>query len=229
MAGFLFPGAQRPTTALSGVGDVHDDNVYSALLVAHGGIGTVKTFVSGQGSPIPALTGTAITAANLPAHYLNYTPTTTIIEQSGQLGNSVGDATIRAIGVTLDLAAYSAAGVQRVFGATMFEVKDVLSKCRLEIKVSNKRRIVGPIWAFPQTGGASGFSVLTNESVPSNGFPTGRKMKSPIEIARSDVIVGEFSADAALAFSDVSFATTHVGQATLVWVNMIGTMRSDVR
>jgi hypothetical protein len=229
MPSLLFPGAQRPSTAVNGIGDVHDDNVYSALVVAHGGVGTVKTFVSGQGSPIPTLTGTAITAANLPAHYLNYSPTTTIIEQSGQLGNSVGDATIRAIGVTLDLAAYSTAGVPRVFGATSFEVKDVLSKCRLEIKVSNKRRIVGPVWAYPQTGGASGFSVGTGETIPSNGFPTGRKLRSPIEIARTDVIVGEFTADAALAFSDVSFATTHVGQATLVWINMIGTMRSDVR
>jgi len=228
--GFLFPSPQRSSTALAGVGDVHDDNIYSALVVAHGGVGTVKTFVSGQGSPIPALTGTAIVAANVPGTYTTYSPLTTVIEQSGQLGNSIGDATVRAIGATIDQAAVtSGTGVPRVFGATSFETKDLLSKTRMEVKVSNKRRILGPTWSFPQTGGAMGFTTGTNESIMQNGFPTGRKLRSPIEISRNDVIVVEFTADAALAFSDTSFATTHAGQASLVWINMIGTLRSDVR
>jgi hypothetical protein len=226
--GFLLPAPNRPSTALAGVGDLHDDNIYSALVAAHGGVGTIKTFVSGQGSPIPALTGTAILAASVPTTYVTYSPLTTVIEQSGQLGNSIGDATVRAIGVTIDQAAVTT-GTPRSWGATSFEVKDLLSKTRVEVKVSNKRRILGPTWSYPQTGGAIGFTTATGESFAQNGFPTGRKLRSPIEIARTDVIVCEFTADAALAFSDTSFAASHDGQASLVWINMIGTLRSDVR
>jgi len=231
MAGFLFPSASRPSTAMAGVGDVHDDNVYSAGVLAHGGQGTIKLFVSGQGGAIPALTGTAILAASVPNTYLVYTPTTTVIEQSGQLGNSIGDAEIRAIGVTIDQAAVDRlTGAVRPFGATEFEVKDILSKCRLEVKLSNKRRILGPVWSFPQTGGAMGFTSGNATALVGNGLtPSGRKLRSPILIARTDVLVAEVTADAALAFSDTSFAAAHAGQASLVWVNLVGSVRSDVR
>lgn len=229
MAGFMFPGAQRPSTALAGFGDVHDDNIYSAGVLAHGGAATLKLFVSGQGSPIPQMTGSAITTANLPAHYQTYSPLTTVIEQSGQLGNSIGDAEIRALGVTIDQN-ISQGGTPRVYGATLTEVQDILSKTRLEVKISNKRRILGPTWTFPQTGGPMGFTTANAASLAANGmFPSGRKLKSPIMIARTDVLVAEITADAALSFSDTSFATTKCGQATLVWVNMVGTVRSDVR
>lgn len=233
MPNFLFPSADRPSTALPGVGDVHDDNIYSSCVLAHGGQGTVKMFVSGQGSPIPYLASSA--PSNAPAHYLTYTPVTTVIEQSGQLGNSIGDASIRAIGVTFDLCQYVAAtGAPRFWGATPAEVADILSKTRLEVKLSNKRRILGPTWTYPQTGGMQGQIVTTANAqtlgyVQNGPFPTGRRLKSPIEIARTDVLVAEISADAALAFSDTSFAASHAGQATLTWVNMVGTLRSDVR
>ena len=230
MAGTIFPAAQRPSTAVAGIGDDHDDNIYSALVLAHGGVGTQVIFVAGQGSPIPTLTGTAFTVANLPAHYITYTPLTTMIQQSGQLGNSTGDASVRAIGITFDQAAVAADGTPRVFGATAFEVVDICSKTRVEIKLSNKRRILGPTWTYPQVGGAMGFTTATATTLAGNGlFATGRRIASRFEIARTDVLTAEVTADAALAFSDISFATTHVGQATLLWVMMIATVRSDVR
>ena len=228
-SGFLFPGANRPSTALAGYGDVHDDNIYSAGVLAHGGASTIKLFVSGQGSPVPVMASSALLASVIPAHYQTYTPTTTVIEQSGQLGNSIGDAEIRALGVTIDQN-LSQGGVARPYGATLTEVQDILSKTRLEVKISNKRRILGPTWSFPQTGGAMGFTTANAASLAANGlFPTGRKLKSPIVIARTDVLVAEVTADAALAFSDTSFAAGHAGQASLMWVNMVGTVRSDVR
>lgn len=231
MAGFLFPAPNRPSTALAGIGDVHDDNVYSAVVLAHGGQGTVKAFVSGQGAAIPVLASSAIIAANVPATYLTYSPTTTVIEQSGQLGNSIGDAEIRAIGVTFDQAAVDrVTGAVRAFGATEWEVKDILSKCRLEVKLSNKRRILGPVWSFPQTGGAAGFTTGNATSLVGNGLsPSGRKLRSPILISRTDVLVAEITADAALAFSQTSFAGAFAGQATLTWVNLVGSVRADVR
>jgi hypothetical protein len=225
----LFPGPQRPSTAVPGIGDEHDDNIYSALVLAHGGVGTQTLFLAGQGSPIPQMTSTAITGANLPSHYQTYTAQTTVIQQSGQLGNSVGDASVRAIGVTIDQAAVTG-GVPRVWGATAYEVVDICSKTRLEIKLSQKRRILGPVWTYPQVGGAAGFTTANATSLVGNGFfATGRRIASRFEIARNDTLTADITADAALAFSDTSFATTHAGQASLVWVMMIATVRSDVR
>ena len=223
-------GGARPATAVPGIGDDHDDNIYSALVLAHGGVGQASPlFVGAQGSPIPQLTGSAITAANLPVHYQSYTPLTTMIQQSGMLGNVVGDFSARAVGVTIDQAAVSS-GTPRVWGATAFEVVDILSKARIEIKLSGKRRILGPVWSFPQVGGAMGFTNVNNTSLVGNGlFATGRRIASRFEIARNDTMTTEWTCDAALAFSDTSFATTHTGQATLCWVFMIGTARTDVR
>jgi len=225
----VFPSPQRPATAVQGIGDSHDDNVYSAVVLAHGGATTQTLFLAGIGAPIPQITGTAITAANLPAHYLTYTPTTTMIQQSGQLGNSVGDFSIRAIGVTIDTQ-QTIAGVGRVWGAGAPEVVDICSKCRLEVKLSNKRRVLGPLWSFPTLGGPAGSTTANATSLVQNSmFATGRRIASKFEVARNDTLTVDFTADAALAFSDTSFASTHAGQATLVWVLCIGTANSDVR
>lgn len=238
MSNFVLPapGSQRPTTAMGGVGDLHDDNIYSAVVAAHGAVGTAKAFLAGQGSQIPQVPGTtAIVAANVPTTYVNYTPLTTIIEQAGQLGATIGDATVRALGVTFDLTAYAfASGLPRVWGATAFEVADLLSKTRLEIKVSAKRRIGGPTWSFPNVGGNGGNMATTANAatlgaIQNGQLPTGKRLKAPIEVSRNDVLLAEFSADAALAFSDTSFATTHTGQATLIWINLVSSVRGDVR
>jgi hypothetical protein len=225
----VYPSAQRPATAFPGVGDDHDENVYSAILLAHGGVTQQTIFIAGQGSPIPQITGGAIIAAGLPAHYQTYAPVTTMIQQSGMLGNVVGDYSVRAIGITIDQAAVTG-GVPRIWGATPFEVLDICSKIRIEVKLSGKRRILGPLWTFPQLGGAMGFTNVNASSLVGNGFfATGRRIATRFEIARNDTLTVEVTPDAALAFSDVSFAAGHTGQATLVWVLMIGSARSDVR
>ena len=225
----VYPSAVRPSTALPGVGDDHDENVYSAVVLAHGGVTQQTIFIAGQGTPIPQITGAAITAANIPAHYQTYTPVTTMIQQSGMLGNVIGDYSVRAMGITIDQAAVTA-GTPRVWGATPFEVIDICSKVRIEVKLSGKRRILGPTWSFPQLGGPAGFTNVNASSLVGNGlFPTGRRIATRFEVARNDTLTVEITPDAALAFSDTSFATTHAGQASLMWVMFIGSARSDVR
>lgn len=225
----IYPSAQRPATALPGVGDDHDDNVYSAVLLAHAGVAQQIIFIAGQGSPIPQITGGVIPAASLPAHYIQYTPVTTMIQQSGQLGNVIGDFSARALGVTIDQCQVLA-GVNRIWGGTPAEIVDILSKVRIEVKLSGKRRILGPAWSFPQLGGAMGFSNVNATSLAGNGlFATGRRIATRFEIARNDTLTVEVTPDAALAFSDTSFAAGHSGQATLVWVLFVGSARSDVR
>jgi len=229
MPATIYPSpTARSATAMPGVGDDHDDNIYSALVLAHGGSGlATPLFVGAQGSPIPQLTGSVITAANLPAHYLTYAPLTTMIQQSGMLGNVIGDYSIRAIGVTIDQAAVLS-GTPRLWGATAYEIVDVCSKSRIEIKLSGKRRILGPVWSFPQLGGAIGFTNANNTTLAGNSlFATGRRIASRFEVGRQDTLTVEFGTDAAL--SDTSFAGSHTGQASLVWVFMVGTARTDVR
>ncbi len=89
---------------------------------------------------------------------------------------------------------------------------------------------MGPLWSFPQMGGPAGFTTANATSFVQNSlFATGRRIASKFEIARTDTLTVDVGVDAALAFSDTSFATTHTGQATLVWVLMVGTANSDVR
>jgi hypothetical protein len=229
MPATVYANSGHSPTAMPGVGEDHDENVYSAVVMAHGGVTQQTIFVAGQGTPIPTITGTAITAANLPAHYLTYTPVTTCIQQAGQLGNTIGDFTARAVGITIDQAQV-VAGVTRFWGATPAEVIDLCSKVRVEIKLGGKRRSLGPLWAFPQVGGAMGFTNVNNSSLVGNGlFATGRRIRTEYQIGRADLFTVEITPDAALAFSDVSFAGSHTGQASLVWVMFIGSARSDVR
>lgn len=243
MGSMIYAAPQRPSTAVPGIGDEHDDNIYSAGVLAHGGQGTAKLFVSPQGSAIPKVSG--VSDAAWPDHYKTYSPLTTVLEKAGELGNVIGDATVRALGVTFDTAfaqgnitPQDADGViptYRAYGATPVEVAEILSKCYMEVKLSNKRRMIGPIWTFPQTGGFAGSAAIAGTLAPSanatfgiatNGsLPTGRRLQRQIVVARNDVLVCEIVASVALTFS----ITAAPGQPVLTWVNMISAVRSDVR
>lgn len=242
MARMILPQANRPSTALPGVSDLRDENVYSACVLAHGGVGTAKIFTVPQGQTIPRLAGAGI--APTAGRHLTYTLLTTNLEKAGELGNNLGDAGIRAVGVTLETAAPSlnvgpaAAFVTATtggFGAP--EVADILGKVYFELKVSNKRQIVGPLWAFPNTGGVGGsIGIASNitagaqigflTSTAQNGqLPVGRKLRVPVMVARNDVLVCEITAADALVFS----VTAGAGAAGLAWVNLISTVKGDAR
>lgn len=231
MARMLLPRASRPATAFPGASDLRDENVYSAVVVAHNGQGTAKMFTVPQGQTIPELKGSTITAtAN--AWQTTYSALTTNLEKAGELGSTIGDAGIRALGLTVEAASYTfASGAQSAYGAGQKEVAEIASKCYIELKVSNKRQIIGPAWAFPNTGGVGG-NVFTTGTGATIGmvqlgpdFPVGRKLKVPVMVARNDVLVAEFTAYAALTFS----VTTSDGQPTLVWCNLICTVKGDLR
>lgn len=241
MARMILPQANRPSTALPGVSDLRDENIYSACVVGHAGVGTASLFTVPKGQSIPILSSFALSAG--PSHHQQYSLLTTNLEKAGELGNNIGDAGIRAIGLTFEQGAYTgsadtaAAFARRTFGMGPLEVADVLSKCYFELKVSNKRQVIGPAWTFPQTGGAIGSAgVSTNITAgaavgnvagfASNGsLPVGRKLRVPVMVARNDVLVGEFTAAYALAFG----LTASPGCPSLVWCNLISTIKGDAR
>jgi hypothetical protein len=235
----VFPAARRSATAVQGKSDIRNENIYSAVVVAHGGTGRAKLFTVPQGGTIPELFAGVTATAN--AHQTRYTDLTTNLEKAGELGSAIGDAALLAMGITIEQAAYTlATGVTRAFGATNFETADVCSKCVAEMKVGGKRQIIGPVWSFPNLGAISGsiggggavgpLGVLAAVSIQNIGATnSGRKFTgAPVMVARDDVFLVEFSVagSAALAFSTGAAAD---GQPCLVWVNFHAQIAGDVR
>jgi hypothetical protein len=238
MARMILPSAVRSATAVPGKSDLRDENIYSAICVAHGAQGTASMFTVPKGQTIPLLRDATLTAA-VNSWQNTYSLLTTVLEKAGELGNNIGDAGIRAIGLTLEAAppvhgASYGPVPATPWGATVVEASEVFAKSYFELKVSNKRQILGPAWAFPQTGGFAGAQAVSQTlnavgysagNVQSAGLPLGRKLKIPIMVARNDVLVGEFTAHAAYVFT----TSTGAGQPTLVWCNLVSTVKGDVR
>lgn len=229
-AKLLMPDARfRSPTAVEGKADMRDENIYSAILVNHAGAGQQKVFTVPQGQAIPRISGTAITT--VAAHQGTYSELTTNLTKAGELGSSIGDASIRAIGITIENGAYDASGVLRAFGAGQQEVSDILSKTFFLLKIAGKQQIMGATFMFPATGAAYGGISTTETTVTvasmNNGWPgSGRRLKLPILVARTDTIEGVFgvASSAALAFS----ATSDPGQPCLIWFNLLALVSSNL-
>ncbi len=221
----------RSPTAVEGKTDLRDENVYSALVVQHTGSGQQKVFTVPQGQAIPKMNGSS--TSSTAAHHGNYSETTTNLTKAGELGSSIGDASIRALGITIEQAATTpATGVIRTFGAGPFEMADIMSKCFFQLKVGGKLQIQGPVFAFPASGGlvgdVFGTANASTGGIAQNGSPGNlRRLKLPVLIARNDTVEGVFgvAGGASLAFS----TTTGEGAPSLVWFNLHALVKGDVR
>jgi len=233
MQGALYmpDGRFRSPTAVPGKADVRDDHVYSAIVLAHGGTGQQKIFTNPQGQSIPSLKGSSITVAQ--THQLTYTEVTTNLTQAGQLGSAVGDASVRAIGLTLEQIGFSpSGGAINAWGATQLEAADVASKVFFQFKIASKVQIQGPTWAFPAAGMVFGGISTTSNNVTQGLVSNGpnalpRKLKLPILVARTDTLEGVIGV--AGASSLVFSTTTGAGQASLLTVMLFALVKGDVR
>ncbi len=229
----LLPDASlRSPTAVPGRSDIRDENIYSALVLQHGGAGQQQMFTVPRGQAIPRLAGSGITAPTS-AHQMNYTELTTNILQSGQLGSSIGEASVRAIGVEIENAYVTAAsGALNTYGAGQQEISEILGKCFFQFRVAGKLQNQGPLTFYPAPGGAMGAVSTTGNAATvsflSNGLPGSlRRLKAPILIARTDTVeatVGVAGGDS-LTFS----VTTGIGQPVLVWCNLYSAVKGDAR
>lgn len=229
MAQAFFPDTRlRSSTATGGQSDFRDENIYSAIVLAHGGGGQQKAFTVPQGQSIPSLKGSSITVAQ--AHQLSYTELTTNLTQAGQLGAAIGDASIRTIGLTLEQAGTSADGVGTInaWGATELEFKDVQSKVFFQFKVAGKVQIQGPTTLFPSQGGIFGYTTFSGSAVLNNGsMGVPRKLRMQIPVSRTDNLEGVIgvAASSTLVFR----TTTGAGAASLLWCVLSANIRGDVR
>lgn len=231
MSRMMVPLGPTSATAVAGKGDARDENVYSSLVVQHAGTGQQKCFTVPQGQAIPTIRGA--TTATTQAHQLTYSDLTTNLVEAGKLGNAIGDAAFRGLSIQIEQAAYTnSTGAIRAFGATQFEVADVLAKAAFEFKVAGKKQVIGPVHQFPATGGVSGSISTTGNaatvSLANNGGGWGaRRLKTKIMCSRNDTLEGIFSVatGASLAFG----VTTGEGQPCLVWFNLFADILGDVR
>ncbi len=226
----LLPSARfRSPTAVSDKSDIRDENVYSALVVQHTGSGSQKVFNIPQGQTIPKMNGSV--TSSTAAHHATYTDLTTNLTKAGELGATLGDGSIRAVGITIEQAAYTAGtGLVRSFGAGAFEVADILSKTAFELRVGGKRQMIGPTFMYPGLGVMAGQLSVTANAASAGVTSIGgnvRRLKVPIPVARNDTLEGVFSVatGAALAFA----LTTGEGSPTLIWFTCYATVKGDVR
>lgn len=224
----LLPRTRPSPTAVQNKIDLKDEHIYSAAVLQHGGATPTTLFTVPLGQAIPATAGAGVLNTGFPAHYLSYTEQTTNLEKAGELGYNIGDAGIRAMGVTFDVASATSVGVVKAFGATPTEVSDIQSKVCLEFLVTRKRRIIGPVWMFPQTGGFWGTAstFTAHPGWATNGaVATGRRFRVPVMIGSQETVIVKLTPFAALTFS----VTVTPGQPVLSWVNLLASVGAEVR
>lgn len=237
MATFIVPKGVRSPTSAPGYGDLRQDWVYSAIVLANGGAGSASIFTVPKGQAIPTLAGSGIAPTD--PSQLFYSDLTTNITQAGQLGNAIGDISVKRIGATVqDAYLVPSTGAASGYGATSQELPEILSKISFEFKISSKTQAKGPLHSFPGFGGVAGtvgLSTTANNVTKvaaflANGQPNGegRTLKLPIQVGRLDQLEGVVligGPGTTLSFS----VNTGIGQSTTVWFMLDSVIRGDVR
>lgn len=229
MAKAILPSSPVSPTAIKGRSDLRDEQVYSACVMSVGAAatGTKKVFTVPQGQAIPYFGSTAPTLA----HHQTYTQLTTNLTKAGEFGSGLGDASVRAIGITVEQGGWvDTTGVASAAGAGMGELANFLSTSTFLLRIGGKKQIEGPSWAFPAMGGIqgslSGYGTNADAEVrviATNGNPAsgGRKLKLPILIARSDTVEGEVAFPGGGSIVPIT--------PYLVWYTLMSLVKGDVR
>lgn len=238
MPGYI-PAGNRSATAVDGKSDFTDQNLYSSVVLQDGGSGSMKLFTVPQGQTIPQLKGPTVAITTNPWQQI-HSKLTTIIEKAGELGKGIGDANLRGISCHMEQCKITPGTGAIVtgttaWGATDFELMDVLAKCSLEIRVSKKPMFTAPIFTFPTMGGVFGALSQTanasSRSISTIGQPgLIRRLRAHIPVERQDTLEAELevAGNATLAFRETGGAS-NTGAPSLFFVVFPATIRGDVR
>ncbi len=231
MPQMLFPDPRgRSPTAMPGQSGGRDENIYSAIVVGHGGAGTQKLFTVPEGQSIPRLVGSGI--APTAQHLLTHTKLTTNLGKAGEVGSAIGELSIRSIGMDWEQGYYDANGLLNTYGFGQQEASEVMAKTFLIFRISGTKQIEGPMRLFPAAGGTVGSVSSTRNNALiaplTNGAPgSGRRLKVYLPAGRADQLEIEYgtAGGVTLTFS----VTTTVGQSSLIWCNLWCGVMADVR
>lgn len=240
MSRTLLPAGARSATAASGISDIRDENLYSAVVLADGAAGPISFFTVPKGQAIPELKGSGVTATTN-AWQMIHGDHTTNFEKAGELGDGIGDAGIRGITLHVEAAGFiqaaAAAPTVTSYGATNSELADLQRKTSFELKVSKKPMFKSPFFAFPTVGGvvgspamngtqAAGTTVLND--ISTNGNPGSiRRLVRAIMASRRDTLEGVLTVAGGASLSFRSGAS--LGTPCLVWCVLPANIRGDVR
>jgi hypothetical protein len=227
----FLPAGPRSATAVSGVTDKRDENLYSAGLLQNTALGQLSLFTTPKGQPIPFLRGTSAASANGWQGVQN--DATTNFEKAGELGDGIGDAAVRGITLHVEEAGIDTLGAYTAYGASQLELADMNRKMSFELRVSKKPMFKSPFWAFPSVGGviASQQTILaapSSRTTATNGRPGAiRRLITHIMVSRRDTLEGvlQVNGGTGLLFR----AAAADGIPCLVWSLLPASIRGDAR
>lgn len=235
MAQTYLPAGPRSATAASGISDIRDENLYSAVVLQDGGAGPISFFTVPKGQQIPALRG-ATTQATPNAWQQIHGDHTTNLEKAGELGDGIGDAGIR--GITLHLEAASLENGETVaissYGTTQLEIAELQRKTSFELKISKKPMFKSPFFAFPTVGGVVGTvstSTASMVDISTNGNPGAiRRLVRAIMASRRDTLEGVLTVAGGTSLSfRTAGSVSDPGNPSLCWCVLPSNIRGDVR
>jgi hypothetical protein len=184
--------------AVPGKTKILDDHLWSSIVLQHGGQGQAKLFTNPEGTDIYKVHGSSITASTQ-AHHDKHGQHSTNLSQSGQLGNEIGDVTIKKLGIFYEQAGHTAAGAYKAYGFTPSDIADILAKCTIVIKVGGAEYGKGPVGLYGQLSGVIA-SISTTETGQTLGFGSsgpigmGRSVSQvPIQATQTDLLKVEFN------------------------------------
>lgn len=226
---FADPRGRSPTAA-AGLSGGRDENIYSALVVGHGGAGTQKLFTVPEGQAIPRLVGSGI--APTAQHQLTHTKLTTNLGKAGEVGSAIGELSIRSIGIGFEQAYYDTNGALNTYGTGQQEAAELMAKTFMIFRISGTKQIEGPTSFFPAPGALFGGTTATgnNKTVAflNNGWPGGgRRLKVFLPAGRADQLEIEYGTGGGVSL--VFSVASGLGQCSLLWCNLWCGVMADVR
>lgn len=152
-----YKAGSRSSTAVQGVQDKRDENLYSSGVLQDGAQGQITLFTVPKGGQIPRLAGAAVIAP-VNVWQQQHSDATTNLDKAGELGDGIGDALIRGIAMSCEQAVIDPTdALYSDYGASDYELSQVANHAAVELKVSKKPYFKAPMHTLPAFGGVQGF------------------------------------------------------------------------
>lgn len=232
----------RSSTAVPGVVDDRDEDLYSSGVMQDGAQSDLVLFKAPIGQQIPRVAGQGVVAP-LNAWQQTHSNATTNLDKAGELGDSIGDVKIRGIHlspeqapITPSTGAYPsvaiAEGDARTWGASGYELAQIADLCAVELKVSKKPYFMTTFKNLPSIGAPVPFATGTYAAGNTRGQAVNsshgliRKLGNWVACGRRDSLqvtvsfANGFALDARVEGSDVNDGTPFLVECVLpAWVN----------
>lgn len=234
------------STAVRGVVDERDEDLYSSGVMQHGAASDLVIFKQPIGGPIPRTAGNGVLAPLNPWQQVHSNATTNL-DKAGELGDSIGDVKIRAIHVSAEqaqilptTAAYPATTISEAnivtYGASGYELAQLADKVSVELKVSKKPYFMTPFGNLPSIGAPVPFNSGTYSANVVRGSAVNsahgliRKLAQWVACSRRDSLQVTFGfANGFALLGRIAGSATNDGTPFLVRATLPSWVNGDAR